>query len=484
MTNGPAPAEHAPSPSEPKELLDREWREYFLALLDPHPRFAAGRAFLRRDIANVMRRLVPSDSRVLEVGVGTGQTLAALPNRVRHGIDILPEAVESARQLDPRMDLRVADAMTFPVRERYDAIVCDRLIHTVPDVQRLFDKLSEHLTEDGRVFVTCFNFTWEVPLSIGTKLGFHEASPPGNWFSESALDTLFTLAGLEVVHFADRALIPADIPTINTFLPQFAPLRYVSLYRTYVLRRRVVKRDPRASVTVVVPARNEAGNIAEAVKRTPVMGSSTELLFVEGHSSDNTWDEIQRAIRTYSGPLRLGALRQTGKGKGDAVRLGFEKATGDMLMILDADLTVVPEDLPKFFEVMVSGQADYVHGTRLVYPMEDDAMRFLNRLGNSFFARTFSFLLDQAVTDTLCGTKVLWKTDYKRLAENRGYFGDFDPFGDFDLIFGARKLNLKILEVPVRYRNRVYGETNISRFRDGMMLLRMSAVAARKIKFA
>jgi glycosyltransferase involved in cell wall biosynthesis len=245
-----------------------------------------------------------------------------------------------------------------------------------------------------------------------------------------------------------------------------------------------VKRDPRASVTVVVPARNEAGNIAEAVKRTPVMGSSTELLFVEGHSSDNTWDEIQRAIRTYSGPLRLGALRQTGKGKGDAVRLGFEKATGDMLMILDADLTVVPEDLPKFFEVMVSGQADYVHGTRLVYPMEDDAMRFLNRLGNSFFARTFSFLLDQAVTDTLCGTKVLWKTDYKRLAENRGYFGDFDPFGDFDLIFGARKLNLKILEVPVRYRNRVYGETNISRFRDGMMLLRMSAVAARKIKFA
>jgi hypothetical protein len=382
------------------------------------------------------------------------------------------------------MQLREEDALTSASREDYDAIICDRLIHTVPDVQRLLNRMVDRLRQDGRIFLTCFNFFWGPPLGIAAKFGLHEPSPPGNWFSESALETLFILADLEAVHFTDRILLPFDLRGVNALLPQFSPFRYTSLYRTYVLRRRRVKRDPSPTVSVVVPARNEAGNVAAAVNRTPAMGSSTELLFVEGGSSDDTWGEIERAIQTYRGPLRIKALRQTGKGKADAVRLGFEKANGDILMILDADLTVVPEDLPKFFDAMVGGHADYVQGTRLVYPMEDEAMRFLNRIGNTFFAKTFSFLLDQAVTDTLCGTKVLWKKDYDRLVKNRSYFGDFDPFGDFDLIFGARKLNLKILEIPVRYRNRVYGETNISRFRDGLTLLRMSAVAARKIKFA
>jgi len=233
----------------------------------------------------------------------------------------------------------------------------------------------------------------------------------------------------------------------------------------------------------VVPARNEAGNIEAAVRRTPVMGAGTELIFVEGGSSDGTRERILEFVQSYKGPLELKFHAQSGKGKGDAVRTGFAHASGQLLMILDADLTVVPEDLPKFYEIMVSGLTDYVHGTRLVYPMEDKAMRFLNKLGNAFFAKTFSFLLDQPIKDTLCGTKVLWADDYKRIVRNRSYFGDFDPFGDFDLIFGARKINLKIMEIPVRYRNRTYGETNISRFRHGLLLLRMCVFASRKIKF-
>ena len=213
------------------------------------------------------------------------------------------------------------------------------------------------------------------------------------------------------------------------------------------------------------------------------MGTGTELIFVEGGSSDGTREKILELLSSYKGPLELKFYPQTGKGKGDAVRTGFAHATGQLLMILDADLTVVPEDLPKFYEVMVSGLTDYVHGTRLVYPMEDDAMRFLNKLGNAFFAKAFSFLLDQPIKDTLCGTKVLWAEDYEHIVHNRAYFGDFDPFGDFDLLFGAAKLNLRIADVPIRYKERTYGTTNIHRWKHGWLLLRMVLFAARKLKF-
>src|SRR5262249_29886806 len=258
--------------------------------------------------------------------------------------------------------------------------------------------------------------------------------------------------------------------------------RHLANYRLYTLRRRDMRRSP-AKVSVVVPARNEAGNIEAAIRRTPVMGKGTELIFVEGGSSDGTRERILELLASYRGSLDLKFYPQSGKGKGDAVRTGFAHATGDLLMILDADLTVVPEDLPKFYEAMISGLTDYVHGTRLVYPMEQEAMRFLNKLANAFFAKTFSFLLDQPIKDTLCGPKVLWADDYERIVHNRSYFGDFDPFGDFDLIFGARKINLKISEIPVRYRSRTYGETNISRFRHGLLLLRMCFFAGSKIKF-
>ncbi|HSY24032.1 MAG TPA: glycosyltransferase [Polyangiaceae bacterium] len=464
--------------------MSPEWREYFLALLHGDPRVAAARRFVRTNICGVMRRLVPQDARVLEVGVGGGQVLAALPNQVRHGIDLLPEAIEASRRLDPTMRVDRADVLTFSAPERYDAIICDRLLHTVPDVQRMLENLAAHIEEDGRIYLTCFNFLWGLFLGSAVKLGVTESRPAENWFSESALEDVFTLVGLEAVHYEDHVLVPADVPLLNKFVAQLPGVRSGALYRTYVLRHRRVHRAPNPGVSVIVPARNESENVIAAVARTPVMGAWTEIVFVEGGSTDGTWEQIQKTIASYRGPLRLSAYKQTGKGKGDAVRLGFDKAKGDILMILDADLTVPPEDLPKFYDAMASGLTDYVQGTRMVYPMEDEAMRLLNKFGNVFFAKTFTYLLDQRINDTLCGTKVLWKKDYERLARQRSYFGELDPFGDFDLIFGARRLHLKLMEIPIRYRSRVYGETNISRFRDGALLLRMTALAARKIKFA
>jgi glycosyltransferase involved in cell wall biosynthesis len=212
------------------------------------------------------------------------------------------------------------------------------------------------------------------------------------------------------------------------------------------------------------------------------MGRGTELVFVEGHSHDDTHAAIEREIAAHPDrPARL--YRQAGRGKGDAVRLGFERARGDVLMILDADLTVPPEDLPRFYAALVSGKGEFINGVRLVYPMEKQAMRFLNLVGNKFFSLAFSWLLGQPVKDTLCGTKVLWHADYRLIEANRAYFGDFDPFGDFDLLFGAARLNLKIVDLPIRYRERSYGTSNIQRWKHGLLLLRMVLFAARRIKF-
>jgi glycosyltransferase involved in cell wall biosynthesis len=240
-----------------------------------------------------------------------------------------------------------------------------------------------------------------------------------------------------------------------------------------------------ASVSIVIAARNEQGNIAELVRRVPQLAASQELIFVEGGSSDDTWLEIQKAISDYSGnpEQRLIALQQTGKGKGDAVRCGFDVASGEVLMILDADLSVEPEELFKFVQALSDDRCEFANGSRLVYPMDNKAMRFLNILGNKFFAMLFKYLLGQPVGDTLCGTKVLRKSDYERIISNRHELGDFDPFGDFDLLFGASKLGLRIRDVPIHYKERTYGETNISRFSHGLLLIKMCRVAAMKLKF-
>jgi len=470
------------------EELAAAWRDYFARAAHQAPAHPAARDFMARDLQETLARLIPDDASVLEVGCGAGDLLAALPHRVRAGVDLLPEVVEEARRRHPALSFHQGDASDLSGLPMYDAIVCDRLVHSVLDIRALLSSLRGRLTDHGRIYLTTFNYLWEVPTRLAERLGWKVPSPMANWLSESDYRNLFELAGLESVRYEDRLLLPMPVPgsgLVNRYLAKLPGWQRLSLYRVYVLRKTDIP-EPRSrsvTVTVVVPTRNEAGNVDGAINRTPVMGAGTEMIFVEGGSSDGTWEKIQQAVADYRGPLKLRAYQQTGKGKGDAVRLGFEKATGDLLMILDADLTVPPEELPVFFDAAVRGQWDYLQGTRLIYPMDPEAMRFFNKIGNVAFSQLFSYLLQQPIKDTLCGTKVLWRTDYQRLAANRHVFGDFDPFGDFDLIFGAARLGLKIGEIPVRYRERVYGQTNISRWKHGWMLLKMSSVAARKLKY-
>ncbi|HTL32200.1 MAG TPA: glycosyltransferase family 2 protein, partial [Kofleriaceae bacterium] len=337
--------------------------------------------------------------------------------------------------------------------------------------------------------ISYYNFLWEPLLKLGERIGQKMPIPQENWLGMKDLSNLLELNHFEVIRSGSAQLVPRDVPVVaslaNRFLAQAPGLRHLALSQYFVCRLAggggpIPTRD--YSCSVIVPCKNERGNIDNIVARTPELGKGTELIFVDGNSNDGTVEEIQRHLAAGKRKNMRLIHQGEGRGKGDAVRKGFAAATGDMLFILDADLTVPPEELPKFYAAISEGKAEFVNGSRLVYPMEGEAMRLLNAAGNRFFGIALSAILEQRLKDTLCGTKVLLRRDYERIAAGRSFFGDFDPFGDFDLLFGAAKQNLKIMELPVRYRARTYGETKISRFREGAILGRMTLHAFNKFK--
>ena len=443
------------------------------------------------DLERLHQLLVAPGLRVLEIGCGLGDLLAGLKPGHGVGIELDPQLAEAARARHPELRVISADAETITPesigeREPFDVILLPNTLNTLHDVQGVLERLEAFCHPRTRLVVSFHNWLWQPLLKAAEKLGQRQPQPPESWLTPRDVTNLLDLAGWEVLKQGHRCLLPRQIPLLtplaNRWLSQLPGLEQLGLTHWLVARpARQRRQDP--SVSVVIPARNEAGNIAQAIERLPQLGRFTEVLFVEGHSSDHTWAEIERVCAEYQGPLRLKKFRQSGKGKADAVWLGFEQAEGDVLMILDADLTVRPEDLPRFAQAMADGRGEFVNGCRLVYPRSWAAMPPLNTAANRFFAAVFSWLLRQRLKDTLCGTKVIWKTDYERLKAGRAYFGDFDPFGDFDLLFGASKLNLKIVEVPVRYQERSYGSSNIAHFREGLILAGMCLYAARKLRF-
>ncbi len=444
---------------------------------------AAGASY-RRILAHYLNLLIPRSASVLELGCGSGQLLSLLDCAEKAGVDASQRQIAAAKERCSAAHFVVGDAATVEAWKTYDVILVSDTLNHCRDAQRLLENARRFAGPGTRLIITCFNTLWRPALGAANALGWRSPQPSLNWLSDQDVRNLSELAGWEVIKSGSRILLPTEWPVVatlfNRLLAPLVPPLCLSLFTIARVRGR--EAAPARSVSVIVPARNEEGNIPAAVLRTPPMGLWTEMIFVEGHSSDGTWDAIQKVQADHPG-ARIKIARQTGRGKGDAVRMGFGMAEGDILMILDADLTMPPEDLPKFYEAVAGGACEFANGCRLVYPMEQRAMRFLNLCANKLFGILFSWLLGQSVKDTLCGTKVLTKAHYDAIAANRSYFGDFDPFGDFDLLFGADKLNLKIRDIPVRYRERTYGETNIHRFRHGILLFRMVAFAARKLKF-
>lgn len=357
----------------------------------------------------------------------------------------------------------------------------------VEDIESLFRKIQLVLDSHGRLIITHYNHLWEPILAFGSKIGIRIKSPVQNWLSSEDIANLLYLTGFEVVKKGNKLILPRYIPLLSSFfnkiLVNIFPFNKLGLINYIVARPHTLKLAKYHSVSIIVAARNEAGMIKRIINELPDLGEKTELIFIEGHSTDNTQEAIQKAISEYKGSKIIKFAVQNGKGKGDAVRKGFDMANGEILMIYDADMTVPPKEMPKFYNAIIENRGEFINGSRLVYPMEKQSMRTLNYVGNKFFGLAFSWLLGQRIKDTLCGTKVLWKKDYEDIKANRHFFGNFDPFGDFDLLFGAAKLNRKIIDLPIHYKERTYGTTNIQRWKHGILLLKMVIFATRKIKF-
>jgi ubiquinone/menaquinone biosynthesis C-methylase UbiE len=441
--------------------------------------------FYHKSLKRYVSQFIAPGKRVIEIGCGHGDLLNAMKPSYGVGVDFSPLILETARRKYPDLTFINQDAEDLDIREKFDYIILSDLVGCLWDIQKVLRNLRVLCHPQTRIIISNYNYLWEPIMLLGESLRIKLPQPRQNWLSNSDLTTLLHLEEYEVVSIQKKLLFPKYVPIINLLfnkiianLPLVNHLSLVNL----IIARPIFPVTDEFSVSIIIPARNERGNIENAILRTGQFGKHQEFIFVEGHSADQTWEEMLRVRDAYPGH-DIKVIRQTGKGKGNAVREGFDLASGDILMILDADLTMPPEELGKFYQALQQNKGEFINGCRLVYPMDKQAMRLLNLMANKFFGWFFSYLLGQRLKDTLCGTKVLFKRDYLAISQNRSYFGDFDPFGDFDLLFGAARLNMKITEIIIRYRDRAYGSTQISRFKHGWLLVKMSLFAARKIKF-
>jgi ubiquinone/menaquinone biosynthesis C-methylase UbiE len=461
-------------------------RNRFNALADRRQYWRTRNSYYYNDQERYFRFLVSEGLSILELGCGTGDLLNSLKPKRGVGIDFSHKMIDIAKKRFPHLEFHTADIEQMEGwDETFDVLIISDVVGHLMDIEETFRNLHIFCRPDTRIIISYYNLLWEPILKVGELLGLKMPQHNQNWLSSDDICNLLSLAHFQVVKSDFRLLVPKRIPWfsdfINRYFASLPGLRRLCLCQ-YIVARSIKQKEKREfSTTILIPCKNEKGNIEPAVKRIPPFGNHQEIIFVDGHSTDGTQEEIKRIIKAHP-EKDIGLMTQDGQGKGDAVRQGFAAAKGDILMILDADLTVPPEDLPKFYRALSEDHGEFINGCRLVYPMEKQAMRFLNYLGNKFFSMMFTWILNQGFKDTLCGTKALLKKDYEKIQANRSYFGDFDPFGDFDLIFGAVKQNLKVVEVPIRYRERTYGRTNISRFSHGWLLMRMTVFAYKKIK--
>lgn len=485
----PRPSAATAPPQLPSQRK-RDLLVHYEANVDELDRWREFNAAYHEDDSKLMRFLIPPGKRVLELGCGRGDLLAALQPSYGVGIDFGAATIARANARYPQLNFVLGDVEDLntlaTIEGPFDYIVIADTIGMLEDIDGTLRLVHQLCAPSTRVIISYYSHLWEPVLKVAEALRLRGRQPRINYIATADFLNLMDLADFEVISQEQRQLLPMYWlglgPFINRFIAPLPGIRQLCL-RTYLVGRPIRPfPDRKLSASILIPCRNERGNIENAILRMPRFGSAQEILFVEGNSSDGTFQECERVRDAYRDSWDITVLKQDGKGKGDAVRKGFAAAKHDVLMILDADLTMPPEALPKFHAVMESGKAEFVNGTRLVYPMEHEAMRPLNLIANRCFAYLFSYLVNTRLTDTLCGTKVLLRKDYETLARERDYFGNFDPFGDFDLIFGAAKQNLKIIETPIHYKARTFGETQISRFRDGWLLLKMVWFAYRKLK--
>jgi SAM-dependent methyltransferase len=437
-------------------------------------------------IKRLLRYIVEPQSRVLDLRCETGHLLASVSPSCGVGVEISETMVACARKEHPDLQFVQSDPEDFQLNETFDYILFNHIFDTV-DILRAFEHIRQHCNGDTQLVIINYNHLWQPLLDLASKIGLRSRFVEPNWVSENDVRNFLKLAGFQPVHKHRLMLFPKWIPFLSAFLNDFLG-RLPGLQRLCLMQVIVARpvlrpqKEEDVTVSVVVPCRNEIGNVRAAVERIPAMGKHTEIIFCDDKSTDGTADEVRRMQSLYpEKDIRL--VDGPGICKAENVWTGFREARGDVLMILDADLTVMPEELPIFFRALVNSPASFVNGCRLVYPMREGAMKFANMLGNKVFGLVFSFLLDQRIKDTLCGTKVLWRRDWNRMERTLGTWGIQDHWGDYELLFGASKLHLEIVEAPVHYQERIHGVTKMTRvFFNGLRMLSICWHAWRRLE--
>ena len=460
--------------------------KFFDSLANKWDRFKSRNKYYNRNIENFLRTLIPINKKVLEIGSATGNLLNALQPSKGLGRDFSPNMLAIAKKKYKNLNFKVSNAENLNLNEKFDYIIMSDLIGHLDDVWQAFRELHKVCDNNTKVIITYYNYIWQPILKLAEKLRLKTPTKEQNWLFLTDIENLLYLNNFRVIKSGYRMLIPIYIPLISNFFNKYIAsmpiIRHFCLVQYIIAKKIQSPESEEFGVTIVIPCKNERGNIEDCIKKLPKFGRHQEILFVDGNSTDGTVDEIKKMMKNYKNKDIKLLHQGKGKGKGDAVRKGFLKASGDILMILDADLTVPPEDLPKFYLALKEGKAEFVNGSRLVYPIEKEAMRYINLFGNWIFSKAFTWIIEQRIRDTLCGTKALFKKDYMVIKEFKE-FGNLDPFGDFELLFGASKINLSIVDIPIKYKERKYGVTKIRRFYHGWILVKMCLLGMRKLKW-
>jgi ubiquinone/menaquinone biosynthesis C-methylase UbiE len=429
-------------------------------------------------IKSFIRRVVPERSRVLEIGCGTGEILASLNPSYGVGIDISAQMVKLATQKFPQHSFIHSPIEDLKLEEKFDYIVMVDVVDHVYDVMDVFKSVYRFCKPTTRVILTTINPWWDPILMLMEKIGAKMPEGPHNFIEKGNLTKILDLMDFSLSYSGYLLLFPKHIPVLS-FLANAIGTRLWGLNKMSSVQYMIIEPRPQNTTdlhlgcSVIIPCYNEGGNIQEAIKRVPKMGRETEIVVVNDGSKDDTAQQV-RALQNMYPNLKL-VDYSPNRGKGKAVQAGFEASTQEIVMILDADMTVPPEELPRFFSPLNKGLCQFVNGTRMVYPMQSESMRTANLFGNKIFGLIMSFLTQQSLTDTLCGTKALYRKDLKRIKWG------LDRWGDFDLLFGAAKMGSKIMEVPVHYMSRKAGQSKMKSFRHCLHLLRACLLGFREL---
>lgn len=474
------------SPTEVLAAERQKIRDHYDAIGPKREKWIRRNRYYYREMIRMLRFIIEPGKRVLQIRSDTGEFLEGVSPSRGVGIDVSQVLVEAAREKHPQFRFETQDLEFLDLDETFDYVLFSGIGETI-DIVKAFQNLHSVITPDSRIVILNPNYLWQPLIKLCEKIGLKIPQLVQNWLTLPDIDNLLHLSGFELIKVHYQFLFPKRFPLLsgilNRFFARLPGLRRLCYMCVLVARPVVTQKAPDYSVSVIVPCKNEKGNIADAVERTPSMGSHTEIIFCDDQSTDGTAEEVKRMQQLYpEKDIRL--VDGPGICKATNVWTGFDAAKGDLLMILDADLTTLPEELPYFYKALAEGRGDFINGSRMVYPMQDEAMRSLNILGNKFFSLAFSYLLSQTIKDTLCGTKVMWRRDYHRIKTLRNTWGVEDRWGDYELLFSASKLNLKIVDLPVHYFERIYGETKMTkRFKNGMIMLRMCIAALTRLKF-